>query len=82
MSTELTMQLLEFISDKFDVSVEEIDTTTSLVDQGVVDSFGLVEIATFLEKSCSVRIGNEMITVDNFGSIEKMSAFAESLPKA
>lgn len=81
MSVDLTKQLLEYISKQFRIGIEEIDTSQSLVDQGVIDSFGFVEIAAFLEKACSVKINDDAITPANFGSVEKIVIFADSLPK-
>ena len=81
MSATLAQQIVEFISNKYSINPEEIDTKESLVDQGVVDSLSFVEIALFLEKTCSVKINTDMITFENFDSIERIVAFVGSLPK-
>ncbi|MCI5119847.1 MAG: acyl carrier protein, partial [Candidatus Electrothrix sp. AUS4] len=48
MSEEITNTLLGFITRSFMVEREEIDLDKSMIDEGIIDSFGLIEIATFL----------------------------------
>ncbi|NOY07364.1 MAG: acyl carrier protein [Spirochaetes bacterium] len=50
----------------------EIDLNSSLVDQGIIDSFGLVEISAFLKKEIGIETLQEEMTRENFGSIEKI----------
>lgn len=54
------------------VEEHEIDMNLSLVDQGIIDSFGLVEISAFLKKEIGVDTQQEEMTRENFGSIEKI----------
>ena len=54
------------------VEEHEIDMNSSLVDQGIIDSFGLVEISAFLNKEIGVETLQEEMTRENFGSIEKI----------
>ena len=70
-------QLLEFIVDNYMVDLEEIPHDESLIDEGIIDSFGLVEIATFLEKSFQIKVAEEDMVRENFGSVNKLIAFAE-----
>jgi len=54
------------------VEEHDIDLNSSLVDQGIIDSFGLVEISAFLKKEIGVETLQEEMTRENFGSIEKI----------
>lgn len=65
-------KLINFICRNFMVEEYEIDLNSSLVDQGIIDSFGLVEISAFLKKEIGVETQQEEMTRDNFGSIEKI----------
>ena len=65
-------KLLDFICRNFMVEENEIDMDSSLVDQGIIDSFGLVEIATFLKKEFNVETTEKDMNRENFGSIEKL----------
>lgn len=82
MASNLGEQVLDFISTQYMIDKANIDATKSLVDQGVIDSLSFVEIALFLEKTCSVKIGTELILPENFDSIERIVTFVESLPRA
>lgn len=52
---------------------EKIPLNKSLLEQNIVDSFGIIELITFLEKKYNISIENEEINYEKFGSIIKMS---------
>jgi acyl carrier protein len=68
-------KLLEFITATFFVDEDEIDLDNSLVDDGIIDSFGLVEIASFLKTAFSITVEGDDMTRENFGSVNKMVTF-------
>lgn len=70
-------QLLEFIVETYMVERGDIPLEDSLIDEGIIDSIGLFEIATFLKNSFSISIYDEDIIEDNFGSIIKIADFVE-----
>jgi len=45
----------------------------SLVELGVIDSYGVVELISFLEETWSIAIADSEITKEKFGSINKMA---------
>jgi acyl carrier protein len=48
---------------------------TRLLDDGVVDSMGAVELVAFLQDNFGIAIPDDEITEDNFGSIAAIAAF-------
>jgi acyl carrier protein len=70
--TEIQENLLNFISRNFLTPKEEIVLDKSLVDAGIIDSMGLIEIATFMENQFSFKVHENDMIRDNFGSIFKM----------
>lgn len=52
---------------------EDVPLDESLVDREIVDSFGIVELATWLEREFGVTIQDEEIVRENFGSIRLMA---------
>ena len=46
-----------------------------LVQSGLVDSIGILEIVTFLESEFGVHTSDEELAVDNFGSIATIAQF-------
>ena len=75
MSDKVRRQLLDFVTHSFMVEEDEIDMDSSLIDQGIIDSFGLVEITTFIEQAFGLVIREEDMTREAFGSMNKMVAF-------
>ena len=68
-------KLLAFICKNFMVEPDEFNLEESLVDQGVIDSIGLVEIAGFMEEEFGIEVDDEDMTRENFGSLNKMVSF-------
>jgi acyl carrier protein len=75
MNINILDRLLDFISNQFCVDAKEIDVNTSLVDQGVIDSIGLIEISGFIEDTYGIQITEKEMTRANFGSLTKIVAF-------
>lgn len=50
-----------------------IPLNKSLVELGYLDSFGVVELVSFIEKKFKITINDEEITKEKFGSINKMT---------
>jgi acyl carrier protein len=46
-----------------------------LLDDGIVDSMGAVELVAFLEDQFAIDIPDDEITEDNFGSIAAIAGF-------
>jgi acyl carrier protein len=45
----------------------------SLVDEGILDSFGLAQLLATLEKEYGVRVDDADATLENFDTIEKIA---------
>ena len=73
--TSIQESLLNFLSQQFLVEKEDIDLDKSLVDTGIIDSMGLIEISAFLQKEYDFRITEEMMTRNNFGSVIRLVDF-------
>ncbi len=69
---DIQEKLLIFITQSFMVEREEIDLEKSMIDEGIIDSFGLVEIATFMEEEFSMIVEETDMIRDNFGSVTKI----------
>lgn len=47
----------------------------SLLDEGLLDSFGLAELVAVIEGAYGVRVPDEDISLSNFESIERIAAW-------
>ena len=55
----------------------EIPLDKSLVELGYMDSYGVIDMVTFLEGNYSIIIKDDEITKEKFGSINKMAKLVE-----
>lgn len=69
--------LVDFISLQFYVDKEDIEVDKSLVDTGIIDSIGLIEIAAYIEREYSIKVEESQMTKENFGSVEKIVKFIQ-----
>lgn len=66
----------EFICQNFYVpAADELGDDTSLLDQGIVDSTGILEMTAFLEAAFGIRITDAEIVPENLDSIRAILAF-------
>jgi acyl carrier protein len=49
----------------------------SLIDKGIVDSTGVLELVAFIGERYGVQVADEELVADNFASIEKLAAFVK-----
>ena len=48
-----------------------------LLESGIVDSVGILEIVAFLEREFAIQISDDDLQPENFGSIAGIAAFVE-----
>ncbi len=54
---------------------QEIPRDQSLLETGILDSFGIVELITFLESEYDIVIADEDMTKEKLGSVQKMAEY-------
>jgi acyl carrier protein len=77
---ERVVELLREIADV--QGVELPSERESLFDAGVLDSFGLLEFITGLEKDLNIKILDEDLIPSNFDTIEKIRCFLNNHTEA
>lgn len=66
----------EFILNTFPLARRnDLSDEDSLLEGGIVDSMGLLEIVEFLETELEIVLTDEEILADNFESIDRISEF-------
>ncbi|MBI3817482.1 MAG: acyl carrier protein [Planctomycetes bacterium] len=53
--------------------------SASLIDEGILDSFGLAELVASIEKSYGVKIPDKDIKLPNFDSVDKIGKYVDRL---
>lgn len=54
---------------------KDLQDSTSFLDNGILDSTGVLELVTFLEETFSIKIEAEETLPDNLDSIDLICAF-------
>ncbi|MBI1422088.1 MAG: acyl carrier protein [Gammaproteobacteria bacterium] len=79
MST-VEQKVRSFILENFMFSNDEsaLDSAESLLDKGVIDSTGVMELVAFLEDEYHFRINDEELVPENLDSVRNIVAFVDS----
>lgn len=54
-----------------------LDGSSSLIEAGLIDSTGVLELVGFLEERFDIRITNEELLPENLDSIDNIVAFVQ-----
>jgi len=79
-TTQTASKLREFVIANFYVpSGMPLDETTSFLEQGIIDSTGVLELVTFIEDHFGVTVRDEDLVPSNFDSLRALAAFVERM---
>ena len=71
--TLIEESLLKYILEKSDLNnISEIPKDESLLYNGILDSFGIIELVEFIESNWSISIDDDDFTLEKMGSVNKM----------
>jgi acyl carrier protein len=79
MDMDIRTQVRQFITTNFYLPPEQkLEDSDSLIDSGLVDSTGVLEIVVFIEEKLGVTVDDQEILPENLDSITKIASFVES----
>ncbi|MDA4844917.1 acyl carrier protein [Hoeflea poritis] len=80
MQVDVRSDVREFIVDNFlfREDRETVSDTESLLENGLMDSTGVLELVAFLESDIGIEIQDNEIVPENFDSIENISNYANA----
>ena len=71
-------KIRQFITTNFYVQDEAApDDEASLLDHGIIDSTGVLEVIGFLEDEFDIAVADEELIPENLESIGRIAAFVE-----
>ena len=77
--SETKNKIKTFIIENFLFGSEDgLKDETSFLEEGIIDSTGILELVTFLEEEFSITIEDEELVPENLDSINNVTAFLES----
>ncbi len=74
MAEELKDLIINYVKKEYleEDTQEDIDENTPLISSGIVDSFSMVSLKTFLEKKFNIKIPDEKATPAAFDTVNNM----------
>jgi len=81
---ELHKTVLEYVKKEYldEDSDTEIDVDSPLISSGIVDSFSMVSLKTFLEKKYKISIPDAKATPEAFDSVTKIAKLVREFTQA
>ena len=76
----MKQELRKFITENFMFAMEDVQLSDSdsLVDKGLIDSTGILELVSFLEETYTITIDDTELVQENLDSINALSRFLET----
>jgi acyl carrier protein len=73
---EIRAKIRAYVWEHFPAARErQISDTDSLLDTGIIDSLGVLDVVAFLESAFELTIADDELEVEDFASIEALTAF-------
>jgi acyl carrier protein len=75
---EVHADIRAFVLKKFPAARKRtLSDDLPLLESGIVDSLGVLDIVGFLEQTFNIKIDDEELTPDNFANIKCMASFVQ-----
>ena len=77
---EIRNEIRNFILDNFMMgrNVEELGDSDSLLNKGILDSTGVLELVGFLEEKYLIKVEDEELIPQNLDSVDNLVKFVQS----
>jgi len=74
MLEDLKSLIIDYVKREYleEDAEEEVTENTPLISSGIVDSFSMVSLKTFLEKKFNIKIPDEKATPEAFDTVNNM----------
>ena len=80
MDSNIKDELLRYVYDNsftFDGELDDIPFDEPLIEMGLLDSSGMIELLFFIERKWNIEISVEDLTVGKIGSVNQIAVFIE-----
>ena len=75
--SDLQATLLEFLVSDLKLDRDGLDADTVLFSSNLLDSFALMDVIAFLEKTAEVRVRAGDVSLSNLDTVARMVRFVE-----
>jgi acyl carrier protein len=79
MQADIAREVREFIADNFLFREDRADVSDSesLLDAGLIDSTGILELVAFLEERFHIQMADAEIVPENLDSVQAIAAYVK-----
>lgn len=70
-------ELFTFLNKKLGIDTGSIDESTLLFSSGMIDSFSLMSLISFIEKRGSFRMSPLEVSLENMDSVERILSYVD-----
>ena len=83
MEKKVNTEIRNFILKKFPLARKHnIRDSDPLLESGMLDSQGVLEVVTFIEQTFSIVVGDNDLAPENFETIERIAEYVSSKASA
>jgi acyl carrier protein len=76
---DTTTRIAQWVKLTFPLAAErQVGPEDSLLDGGIIDSMGTLEVVQFLEDEFGIQVSDEEMVADHFDSIQSISQYVDS----
>ena len=78
-STQVVDRIHDWVLRTFPLARQyDLDVDASLLESGVIDSMGTLEVVQFLEEEFGIEVTDDEMVADHFESVRSISQLVES----
>ena len=71
-------QVKEFFIDNFMAEMDSVTDSDSFLENGIIDSTGVLELVLFLEEKYNIKVEDDEIIPENLDSLENIASYVMS----
>jgi acyl carrier protein len=77
---EIEIQIKQFVLDNFlfGGSLDDIDAGASLINTGIIDSLGVMELIAFSEETYGIEVADAEVVPQNFDSVRNLATYIQA----
>lgn len=76
--SQITYSLTNYLQQELNQTQVALTLNTSLIEAGLIDSLSIFKLILFMEEQFAIKIHPEDITVENFETINALTALVQS----
>ncbi len=79
-TTPIETKIRSYILENFLYTADEgkLKNTDSFLEDGIVDSTGILELLMFVEETFGIHVEDEEVLPDNFDSVERLKRYIQT----